>query len=265
MYVTARAYPSEVQVRGRRRSGGMAFHVPKFTRDTWRRLVSVLWKGQKVQVLKNGQTLILGYPYLRPSRPRCCLYAIRDALRAAKRWMEDEQQQQELVKEQQEDLSTAKRNTTTTVAKALPSSPQPTSTTTARSYRISIVTDSNSCLDLLGNSTQLLEWGKAETMAEFEQVVLVNPSSSSSSSLSSSTARRRVGYDQWLVWANRDILYPLARTHYQLVHPPNKHKHENDDHCRTSKVQVVFGKQDSLHDLGQAALIAAQLTYESVK
>ena len=215
MFVTARAYPSEMSMRGRRRSGGMAFHVPQFSRDSWRHIVSLMWKGQKVQVLENGKTMMLGYNYIRPSRTRCGLYAIRDALRAARMWIEQQQRQR-----QQEETRIISEVTMSRIKPKQQRQAKP------QQYILTIITDSNYCLDLLHNETQILEWGQAESKDDF----------------------KFSGPGQ-IHLANIDILYPLARTFFHLV---------ND-----YSVTVDFRK-DFLADLGSAAQLAAQLTYERV-
>ena len=85
--VAARAFPPEHNLRGRRRSGGMALQVPSWTVQDWKKVVSRLWKGQRYRLLNDGRTLLLGYSYTRPSRTRCSLVACREALRAARVWM----------------------------------------------------------------------------------------------------------------------------------------------------------------------------------
>ena len=73
IHVAGRAYPSEDVVRGRRRAGGMALHVPTWTANDWRKVCASLWKGQRLRLLSDGETVLLGYPYILPSRPRCSL------------------------------------------------------------------------------------------------------------------------------------------------------------------------------------------------
>jgi hypothetical protein len=71
--------------------------------------------------------LIIGYPYTRPSRRRCSLYACREALRVAKEWL------------RQQNSSNA---------------------------IITIACESNYALGLLQNSTRLYEWGSAASIEE---------------------------------------------------------------------------------------------------
>lgn len=89
IHVSARAFPSEDTLRGRRRAGGMALHVPSWSVQDWKKVVLQLWRGQRYRLLTDGRTLLLGYPYTRPSRTRCSLYACREALRAARAWIND--------------------------------------------------------------------------------------------------------------------------------------------------------------------------------
>ena len=87
IYVAARAFPPEDILRGRRRAGGMALQIPSWTVQDWKKVVPQLWNGQRYRLLKDGNTLLLGYSYTKPSRSRCSLYACREALRAAQAWM----------------------------------------------------------------------------------------------------------------------------------------------------------------------------------
>jgi hypothetical protein len=90
IYVSGRAFPPEDALRGRRRAGGMAFQVPTWTSNDWKVVVSQLWRGQHFRLLNDGRTLLLGYPYTRPSRSRCSLYACREALRAIRAWIPEQ-------------------------------------------------------------------------------------------------------------------------------------------------------------------------------
>eukprot|EP00977_Amphora_coffeiformis_P020929 scaffold8647_cov183-Amphora_coffeaeformis.AAC.3 len=89
IYVAGRAFPPEYALRGRRRAGGMALQVPSWTVQDWKKVVPRIWKGQRYRLLSDGRTLLLGYPYMRPSRTRCSLFACREALRAARVWMKE--------------------------------------------------------------------------------------------------------------------------------------------------------------------------------
>jgi hypothetical protein len=106
------------------------------------------------------------------------------------------------------------------------------------------MTDSNYCLDLLGNATQILEWAKMETKEEF--------------------------YSNFngpgpLHFGNPDILYPLSRTYFRLHDDHNNTAYKNSsDPLSKSVVQVQFQKE-TLNRLGDAAQLAAQLMYGSVK
>ena len=85
IYTAARAVPSEARLRGRRRAGGLALQVTEWRLTDWKQVVPRLWKGQKYKLL--DQVLLLGYAYTRPSRTRCSLYAVKEALRAAVVWL----------------------------------------------------------------------------------------------------------------------------------------------------------------------------------
>lgn len=89
IYVSARAFPPEDTLTGRRRAGGIALYVPSWSTQDWKMVVSHVWRGQRYRLLKNSSTLLLGYPYTRPSYPRCSLYACREALRAARAWVDE--------------------------------------------------------------------------------------------------------------------------------------------------------------------------------
>ena len=95
----------------------------------WRGTCAGLWNGRRVRFLSDGHAVMLGYNYLRPSRPRCSLYACLEALRVALRWVE----------------------------KAPPS----------KSMNIYIHTDSNNIFELLQNSSQLLDWDRHQTKDDF--------------------------------------------------------------------------------------------------
>lgn len=90
---SGRAYPPEDSVRGRRRSGGMALQISLEGTGTdsqfWRSSAERLYKGQPFKVFDDQVSvlILLGYPYTRPSRSRCSLYVIREALRIAREWV----------------------------------------------------------------------------------------------------------------------------------------------------------------------------------
>ena len=90
---------------------------------------SNLWKCQRLRILPDASTLIIGYPYTRPSRRRCSLYACREALRVAKKWL------------LQQNSSSA---------------------------TITIACESNYALNLLLNSTRLFGWGSAASIEELQ-------------------------------------------------------------------------------------------------
>ena len=195
--VSGVAFPPEAGVRGRRRSGGMALQIPTWSIENWREPCSTIWKGQKLRLLPDGRTAILGYSYTRPSRPRCSLYACREAIRVATQWVRSVR---------------------------------------APSANIEIVTDSSYVLDLLENTTQVLEWGSAKTRKEFCYT----------------------GSGP-LYKANPDILYPVARSLYHLVHQDNLPSKEKKN------VAVRFThteRSGSYRRTVDGAKLAAKLMYE---
>lgn len=121
------AFPPENTVRGRKRAGGMALQVRDWSSNEWRQICSQMWKGLRVRLLPDSQTLILGYPYTRPSRPRCSLYSCREAIRLASQWLTHVSQLNAIV---------------------------------------TIICESNYVLGLLQNSTQVMEWGCVETKSD---------------------------------------------------------------------------------------------------
>jgi hypothetical protein len=129
IHTAGRAFPPEDSVRGRKRSGGMALQVRKWTSKQWGSTCSNLWKGQRVRLLSDGSTLIIGYPFTRPSRRRCSLYACREALRVAKEWLLHEDSPNKII---------------------------------------TIACDSNYALKLLQNVTRLCEAGSAKSVDDFQ-------------------------------------------------------------------------------------------------
>jgi hypothetical protein len=206
IHVAGRAYPPEDRVRGRRRTGGMALHVLSWSASEWKHTCMTLWRRLKYRLLPDG-TLVLGYPYTRPSRPRCSLYICREALRVASNWLATD----------------------------------PTALAAA-SVVITVVSDSNYAVELLQNSSEVLQWGSAPTREKF---VYTGPSE--------------------LHKANPDILYPLSRTFYHLV--------EQDDDksaaLRRRNVTIHFVRAErsdpNFRRLSDGATMAAKLMYESVR
>jgi hypothetical protein len=192
IHAAGSAFPPEDAVRGRKRSGGMAIQVRSWTSADWRQVGPQLWKGMRLRLLSDSQTVIMGYQFTRASRPRCSLYACHEALRVATEWIS----------------SSAESNAT-----------------------ITIVCESNYVLDLLHNTSQLMEWGSAESSADF---VYTGPG--------------------LLHKANPDILYPLAR---KVFHLHNKHK---------ATVQFVASEtcERSLR-LREGAKLAAVRMYDSIR
>ena len=205
-----RAYPPENAVRGRRRAGGLAFRVPTWTLNDWRKVCANLWTSQRMRLLSDGKTMVIAYQYTRPSRPRCSLYACREALRAASQWLEYQEEPH-------------------------------------RTIDITIETDSNYVLDLLRNTSQVLEWGKAKTKDDF---VYTGPLP--------------------VYQVNQDILYPLARIFYHLVQqdqPALATPVNESPLVRGHNVTVCFvhsNRDLSNRQVGKVALHAAQLTYDKI-
>jgi hypothetical protein len=97
VYVSGRTYPpdSSAEVRGIRRTGGMALKFPHFHQDKPEeelahriRLAAKKSFGQIMPLNDDGQgtcysegRILVGFPYLRPSRNRCELYACHEALK----------------------------------------------------------------------------------------------------------------------------------------------------------------------------------------
>jgi hypothetical protein len=217
-----RAFPAESVVRGRRRAGGLALCVPSWTKNDWRKVCTNLWTEKRMRLLPDEQTIIVAYLYTRPSRPRCSLYACREALRAAAQWLDYQEE--------------------------------------AREMELTIETDSNYVLDLLQNTTQVLEWGSATTKDEFRYTGPLP-----------------------LHQINRDILYPLARTYYHLVQQdlplirtaatakatslsPSTAVQEGIRPCHNVTVRFVHSNQDlNNRQVGKVALSAARRTYDKIK
>jgi hypothetical protein len=122
--VAGYAYPPGSRIRGRKRSGGMALHVATWSIKDWRKWFNV-WSGRKYRLLQDQKTMILGYHYVRPSRPRCSLFACHEALRIARLWLAE---------------------------------------TRSKSAEIEIQSDSSYVVDLLQNTTRLLKWGEMERL-----------------------------------------------------------------------------------------------------
>ena len=196
--VSGYAFPPESGIRGKKRSGGMALQIPSWSMDHWREPCSTIWKGQKLRLLPDGQTVILGYSYTRPSHPRCSLYACREAIRVATQW-------------------------TKSVRKAY--------------VEIEIITDSNYVMALLQNTTQVLEWGRADHRDNF---TFSGPGP--------------------LYKANPDILYPLSRSLFHLIKQDTQ-----PDLNRRKNVSVRFVPAKRIENYERAhdgAKLAAKLMYE---
>jgi hypothetical protein len=226
IFVAGRAFPPENTIRGRRRSGGLAICVPQFTTLQWRQVCQVLWKGQRLRLLPDSRTLLLGYPYTRPSRPRCSMYAFREALRVAQVWWE---------------CTSACR-----VSQGQPWLPG----------KVHIVTEASSrIVNLVGNHTSMLRWGSFDQRQAF---VYDGPGPT----------------HQY----NIDLLYPLARTYYRLVHngatvsteatgsetvSPIIGNATNVSNATNVTVSVTWERswQPETQRVAKGALLAAQLMY----
>ena len=137
IFSSGRAYPKNCEVRGSRRAGGMALHIVDWGPNDWQSYEK-LWHGQRVKLVCSNQPIrscifLWGYPYTRPSRPRCSLYVCRQALRIAREW---------IAREHEQDIAAGR--------------------TGPVDYDIVLVTDTSYVSQLLSNTSQLLEWGKLE-------------------------------------------------------------------------------------------------------
>jgi len=137
IFSSGRAYPTKCEVRGSRRAGGMALHIVDWGPNDWQGYEK-LWHGQRVKLVCSHQPtrsciFLWGYPYTRPSRPRCSLYVCRQALRIAREW---------IAREHERDTAAGR--------------------TEPVDYEIVLVTDTSYVSQLLSNTSQLLEWGKLE-------------------------------------------------------------------------------------------------------
>ena len=139
VYTTGRAFPPERKIRGRRRAGGMALGVVGWTAEDWRNVASQIWKGLegRIRLGRGGSWLLMGYPYTRPSRPRCSLYVCREALRVATAWVENENRN-----------ATRDASSRSTI------------------NEIMIVSDCNYVVDTLQNTTRILEWASQFSTAK---------------------------------------------------------------------------------------------------
>jgi hypothetical protein len=230
IFVTARAYPKEETVRGRRRAGGFVVHIPTWTVNDWRLACSEIWQDRRFRLLSNGETVLMGFPSTRPSSPRCHLFASCEALRVAKEWIRVQQQQQR----------------------------QPIDSnghSSSRLYQLNLVTESNYVVDLISNTTRLMEWGSFETLKSF---VFVD----------GHVSRCR---------ANLDILYPLARVYHNLQMQFQKNNTRlltlssgtTEASIKTSKfvMKVEHSRsqwdQDTVQRMNRLALEAAMFTYNN--
>jgi len=144
-----------------------------------------MWKanntaGPTIGTDFSSGVLLSRYPYRRPSRNRCSLYVCREVLRIV---------MEILLFQRSQDTATLTKNPT--------QASQPTASSLSNTtVHIDIFTDSTHVMDLLHNSTRLLEWGSFPTQDELF---------------------RHHNITTGQAWANWDILYPLARTYWRLI------------------------------------------------
>lgn len=186
-----RSFPPEDAIRGRPRSGGLSLQVHGW--DKWRRNGGKLWKGRRTLLLAD-QTLLLDYPYLRPSHRRCSLYVCREALRLASLWIDDSVSSvQPLTTSAAVTLSQAGDEGRDYARETTMESACSTAITTRE---IIIATGSHQVVDLLSDVERLAsEWGVFTEKEDF-----LNHCG-------------RV--------MNADIVYPLARTLHNLLNNDN--------------------------------------------
>ena len=230
-FVSGRAYPPDnaKKIRGGRCAGGLSMFFPQFRgcHAGGKLLRSASERCFTSQIMPNAGNgtrycdglVLVGYPYLRPSRNRCSLYGCRDALRLI------------LVLLSREALRYPEIQ--------------------RYNVEIDIFTDSNYAWEMVRNSTTLEHWGSYNRSDDFV-------------------------YDgnvpKWM--ANVDILYPLARTYYRLIHqdplptkasgkvPESLAKDIRVNFHHTSKVWTW--KNDIYPTIGLNAARAARWQYERV-
>ena len=138
-YVAGRTYPTDgvEQVRGARRAGGMSLFFPQVAcgdlflaerlREATEQSFAQIMPEELGGTSYNNGTILNAYPYFRPSRNRCELYACHDALKVILQLLKQE--------------AVANCNAGT------------------RNYQVDIYTDSDYAWKLLRNQSQILEWG----------------------------------------------------------------------------------------------------------
>jgi len=138
VYVAGRPFPADdfEQVRGFRRAGGMCLYFPqvahgsealveRLRQATIRSFAQIMPENEGGTCYTQG-SILNGYPYLRPSRNRCELYACHDALKVILQLLNQE----------------AEINSNSSLLKA----------------KVDIYTDSDYAWKLLRNHTRILEW-----------------------------------------------------------------------------------------------------------
>ena len=139
VYVAGRTYPTDdfEQVRGARRAGGMSLLFPQVAcgdillterlREATEQSFAQIMAEDEGGTSYNNGTILNGYPYFRPSRNRCELYACHDALKVILQLLKQE--------------AAANGNAA------------------ANNFQVDIYTDSDYAWKLLRNQSQILEWG----------------------------------------------------------------------------------------------------------
>lgn len=158
LFVSGRAYPPEnkMQVRGQRRAGGLSIYLPQVYYYFWSNcptgtggfalaaklqqaattcLEQTLYfdTGLETTTSFADGTILLAYPYLRPSKNRCSLYVCRDALRLISELISQDKKKHKQMKP----------------------------------LHVLVYTDSTYAWRLLHNETQLMSWGSLSTREGF--------------------------------------------------------------------------------------------------
>lgn len=149
VYTAGGVYPPDrsVDVRGTRRSGGMVLWFPQMNKRCGPelamrlRLAAKKSFGQIMPHDDNGSgtcyhdgRILIGFPYLRPSRNRCELYACHEAIKVVA----------SLLKQESTEISLANE-----------------------SVQVDVYTDSDYAWKLLQNTTQLANWGSIVDERDF--------------------------------------------------------------------------------------------------
>jgi len=173
-FVSGGMYPSDNidNARGRRRAGGLALYFPqvklggsnltdKFKLSTKQSFGMIMPEEKEGGSNFHEGLILVGFPFLRPSRNRCDLYACHGAIKVVLQLLK-----QAAAEKDMENID----------------------------VEIEICSDSGYACNLLRDHNAVLRWGSAPTLEDF---------------------RFDGNYPQHL--ANRDLLYPLAKTMYRIV------------------------------------------------